>query len=334
MGEINKNMVRERALKLPEVTDEMYNSCNEESRNIIAEYFDAKSNLSPDTRKQYKSALRQFLYWVKTSANDKPLNKIKKRDFVRFMSYLVNRGMSSSGLKFKKSACSSLCNYIEDNIVEDEDMPQYSKFRNFTTSYKDIPLNYVYEKIPITKEEFEKMKQVLLEDENYMVLAYITISFYSGVRRGGIVQFKTDCIKNGIPKGKNYVLSNKVREKGRGNDGKICQYMLNKECVDAINLLLKHRNFESEYIFATKYRGVIKPVDRSWCDYVCTDILSDILGRRLSPHSFKSSATTFYLSEGKDIKLVSKYICQHNSVETTMKYYDLRKDEGIDDLFT
>lgn len=334
MKEINKNMVRERALKLPDVTDEMYNSCNEESRSIVQEFFEAKSNLSTDSLKQYKSALRQFLYWIKTSANDKPLNKIKKRDFVRFMSYLVNRGMSSSGLKFKKSACSSLCNYIEDNIVEDEDMPQYAKFRNFTTSYKDIPSNYVYEKIPISEEEFEKMKQVLLEDENYMALAYITISFYSGVRRGGIVQFKTDCIKDGIPKGKNYVLSNKVREKGRGNDGKICQYMLNQECVDAINLLLEHRDFESEYIFATKYGGEIRPVKREWCDYVCTDILSDIVGRRLNPHIWKSSCCTHYLEEGKDIKLVSKYICQHNSVETTMKHYDLRKDEGIDDLFT
>ena len=58
MKEINKNMVRERTLKLPDVTDEMYNSCNEESRSIVQEFFEAKSNLSPDSLKQYKSALR------------------------------------------------------------------------------------------------------------------------------------------------------------------------------------------------------------------------------------------------------------------------------------
>ena len=35
MTEINKNMVRDRALKLPVVTDEMYNMCNAETREMI-----------------------------------------------------------------------------------------------------------------------------------------------------------------------------------------------------------------------------------------------------------------------------------------------------------
>ena len=81
MTEINKNMVRDRALKLPVVTDEMYNACNAETREMIQEFFDNKPQLSPDTRTQYKSGLRQFVYWIHTSCNDKPLYKIKKRDF-------------------------------------------------------------------------------------------------------------------------------------------------------------------------------------------------------------------------------------------------------------
>ena len=214
MAEINKNMVRERALKLPEVTDEMYNQCNQETREMIQEFFDNKASLSPDTKKQYWSALRQFAFWIHTSCSDKPLYKIKKRDFTRFMSYLVNRGMSSSGLKFKKSACSSLCGYILDNIVDDEDMVEYQTFRNFTTAFKDIPLNYVYEKIPISEDEYNKLKEVLLGDENYMALAWVVCAFNCGARRGGIAQFKVECVKDGIPEGKTYVLSNKVREKG------------------------------------------------------------------------------------------------------------------------
>ena len=55
--EINKNMVRDRALKLPTVTDDMYNSCNQDTRDMVQEYFEAKSTLSPDTKIQYKSGL-------------------------------------------------------------------------------------------------------------------------------------------------------------------------------------------------------------------------------------------------------------------------------------
>lgn len=330
---VELNMVRERALSLPPVTDEMYNACNSETREIIEEFFANKPQLSPDTVTQYKSGLRQFVYWLYTSCNDKPLYKIKKRDFVRFMSYLTNRGMSSSGLKFKKSACSSLCGYILDNIVDDEDMEEFSRFRNFTTAYKDIPLNYVYEKIPISEEEYKTLKEVLLEEENYMALAWVVCAFNCGARRGGIVQFKVDAIKDGIPEGKTFVLSNKVREKGRSKDGKICTYMLNQECIDYINLWLEHRGYEHDYIFTTRYGGEIKPASKEWASNMCQDVLSDILGRRINPHLFKASAATNLLEKGKDLKMVSKYVCQHNSVETTLKFYDLRKEEGLDELF-
>lgn len=332
-NEIEKNMLRERSLKLPTVTEEMYNLCNKENTSMIQEFFDSKPQLSPETKKQYVSALRQFAYWLYNSCNDKPLYKVKKRDFVRYMSYLTNRGMSSSGLKFKKSAVSSLCNYISDNVAEDDDMEEYENFRNFTTAFKDIPLNHVYDKIAISEEEYIKLKEVLLEDENYMALAWVVVAYNCGARRGGIIQFKTDCVKDGIPEGKTFVLTNKVREKGRSIDGKICEYMLNQECVNYINLWLENRGYEHEYIFTTRYGGEIKMASKEWASSLCSDTLSDILGRRINPHLFKASAATQLLEKGKDIKLVSKYVCQHESVETTMKFYDLRLDTGMDELF-
>lgn len=333
MTTINKNMVRDRSLKLTEVTDEMYNQCNQETREMIQEYFDNKPQLSKDTRTQYWSALRQFVYWIHTTCTDKPLYKIKKRDFSRFMSYLVNRGMSSSGLKFKKSAVSSLCKFIEDYITEDEEMKEYATFRNFTSVYKIEALNYVYEKIPISEEEYNKLKEVLLDDDNYMALAWVACAFNSGARRGGIVQFNVDCIKDGIPEGKKYVDSNMVREKGKGSDGKPVKYMLNEECLKYINLWLEHRGYEHESIFTTRYGGDIKQVSREWADDLCTNVLSDILGRRINPHLFKASAITFLLSKGKDMKTISKRVAQHNDISTTQKFYDLRPDESVDELF-
>ena len=110
--------------------------------------------------------------------------------------------------------------------------------------------------------------------------------------------------------------------------------MLNAECVEYINLWLSKRGFESEYIFALNKSGIIRQIGRSWADDLSTDVLSDILGRRINPHLFKASAVTYLLEQGKDIKTVSKFIAQHNDVSTTQNFYDLRPDEGMDDLFS
>ena len=68
---IDKNMIRDRALKLPVVTNEMYEKCNYETREIVEEFFAAKSQLSKDTKVQYRSALNQFVYWLHENAMDK-----------------------------------------------------------------------------------------------------------------------------------------------------------------------------------------------------------------------------------------------------------------------
>ena len=74
-------------------------------------------------------------------------------------------------------------------------------------------------------------------------------------------------------------------------------------------------------------------MSREWAADLCANTLSDILGRRINPHLFKASAVTNLLEKGKDIKLVSKYIAQHNSIETTLNHYDLRKENGLDEIF-
>ena len=74
-------------------------------------------------------------------------------------------------------------------------------------------------------------------------------------------------------------------------------------------------------------------MSREWAANFCTSTLSDILGRRINPHLFKSSAITNLLSKGKDIKIVSKYIAKHNDISTTMNHYDLRPDEGLEEIF-
>lgn len=100
-------MLRSRAIKLPEITESMWEQVDEEHRSLVQEFLDAHS-FRDKTRKQYYSSLRQFFWWVHTSLNGKKLYKISKRDFIRYQSFLKNRGMSSSGIALKKAGVSSL----------------------------------------------------------------------------------------------------------------------------------------------------------------------------------------------------------------------------------
>jgi len=329
--DINMNMLRERAEKLPDVSEEMFLSCNQHNVDLITEYLETSNTLSPDTLKQYRSALYQFTYYVKTALNDKEFYKITKRDFKRYMSYLVNRGMSSSGLGFKKSSVSAFCGkFLEIFIVDDPDFPEYATFRNFTTGTIEIPKNQTYDKIPISKEEYDLMIETLLEDENYLGTAYVSTMFNVGCRRSACIQFKTEILDYPYAKDKDgkelsYKTSHLIREKGKGIDGKIVDYMIPEETLKYWKLWIEKRGYEHEYIFTVKYGDEIKVMSKSWADNFCSDVLSDIVGRRINVHLFKASCVTYMLEQGKSLKTVSKHIAKHQSIETTM-IYDLRDD--------
>ena len=322
--EIEQNMLRKRAQKLPEVTDDMWSQVDQEHQDLVSEFLDANS-FRDKTKKQYHSTLRQFFWWVHTSLNGKKLYKITQRDFRRDPSFLKNRGMSSSGIALKKASVSSLNNYLENVVAEDD--PNYKTFRNFTRGLPAIPKTVTYEKVKVTYDDYKLMMDTLEEDENYLGMAWLATAFNVGGRRAELVQFKTELLDYPINEDQSYVMSHKVFGKGKG-EGKVLEYMVNLEAIKYMKLWHEKRGYDHEYIFTTQYGGEPKQISESWADYFCSDVLSDILGRRINPHLFKASCIT-YLLEVKKIKLelVSKYIAHHEDVSTTIKHYDLRNFE-------
>lgn len=322
-------MLRERAEKLPEVTDEMWKEVNEENRLIVEEYFETSQQLSKETLIQYRSGLRQFFWWVRIKCKNKPLKDIKKSEFIKYRSYLINHGLSSSSLGFKRSSVSSLCNFIE-NIYSEEN-EEYASFRNFTRGLPPIPKNQVYEKIKVTEEEYKEMMNVLEEDKDYLGMAWLAVAFNMGGRRGELIQLKTEILDyphhvNSKGETQNYRFSHVVRGKGRGRDGKPLKFMINNEAIKYLKQWVDNRGYEHEYIFTVKYGGEYKPLSKQWANDFCERKLSVIAGRRINPHLFKASCITFLLEQGHDIKTVSRHIAHHESVETT-QIYDLRTDE-------
>ncbi|MFS1518496.1 tyrosine-type recombinase/integrase [Bacillus sp. SCS-151] len=318
-------MLRDRAKKLPEVTDDMWNKVNKDYRDLVEEFVSVQ-NHSPHTKKQYVSGLKQFGWYINDSMNNKPLHKITKRDFLRYVSYLRdNRKMSSSSMNFKKACVSSLCNYIE-NVVADED-DTYKLFRNFTRGLPSIPKNTVYEKVKVTYEEYLETMKVLESDENYLGMAWLATAFNVGARRSEIFQFKTEMLNYEFPENATFIYSHNIRLKGRGEDGKVEPYMVNREAIKYMKLWVEKRGYQHEYIFTTKYNGENMQMSPSWADYFCSNVLTDILGRRINPHLFKASCVTHLLETGVKLELVSRYVAHHENVATTIAHYDLRDFE-------
>lgn len=318
-------MLRPRAKKLPDITDEMWKEVNEDYRMLVEEFLSVQ-NFSPQTKKQYKSGLRQFGYYIKEAMNNKPLYKVSKRDFLRYLSYLRDdRKMSSSAINFKKACVSSLCNYIENVVADDDD--NYKTFRNFTRGLPSIPKNRVYDKIAVTREEYEEMMSVLEGDENYLGMAWLATAFNVGARVSEIIQFRTEILSYDFPEDATFIYSHNVRLKGPGEDGKVEPYMINREAFKYMKLWVEKRGYDHEYIFTTGSPENPRQMSDSWANYFCTNVLSDILGRRVNPHLFKASCVTHLLQQGVPIELVSKYVAHHNDISTTINHYDLRDFE-------
>ncbi|HHX70067.1 MAG TPA: tyrosine-type recombinase/integrase [Gallicola sp.] len=325
MAKINKNMLRPLAEKLYEITDEMWNTINSENRELVEEYLTVNSQLSEKTKSVYTSALRQFFWFVFEELKDKPFYKITKRDFLKYMSYLQERGLSSSAIGLRKSSVSSFCNYIE-NVVAD-DVEEYKNFRNFTRGMPAVAKNQVYDKVPITYEEYEILMKELEKKEDYLGLAWVATAFNVGSRRAEIIQFKTEILDYPIQEGQNYIISNTVRGKGKSVDGKPLKFMIPIDVLNYMRLWVENRKYDSEYIFVTKYGGKVKPISANWANYFCKKTLSPILNKRVHPHMFKASCITHLLEQGKDLKLISKYVAQHEDTATTSGFYDLRDFE-------
>ena len=325
--EISKNMLRDRAKKLPEITDEMWLQVNKEYRDLVRNYLRSQPH-SPKTKKQYTSNLRQFGWYIYSELRNKPIYKIKKTDIINFLSYLKEDcGQASSTINNSKASISSLCNYIENVVMDDYDEDEvnpYKNFRNFTRGLPKVAKSKVYEKVKVTKEEYLLMMSNLENKKNYLGMAWLATAFNTGARRNEIIQFKTEIINYDFPEDQTYIMTHKVRLKGEGEQGKVEAYMMNAEALKYIKLYLENKEHEHEYIFTKKFKGEIKVVNESWANYFCTNVLSPMLGRRINPHLFKASAITYLLEQGVPLDLVSKHVAHHENVATTISHYDLR----------
>ena len=322
--------------KLTQVTEIEWEQVCDYNKQITSEFLE-QQHLSPQTLRQYQSALKLFFRWVKDNCNNKPLIELKPRDALRYQNFLMGRDLSSSGVKFKRSAVSSLCGYIELYYAE-----EYPIFRNiYNKKIPNPPKAAKYEKKPLTKEELKLLIETLEGREEWQMLTYVQLSYSTGGRRAEVGQLlkeistyeKVKDKKTG--EYKNYYMTNKVRAKGGGRVGVIKKLTLSQVAMDSLLKWLDVRGEdECQAVFVKKTKnGQVRPLHPSSFNYWCNEVFTDIVGRRVHPHQLRSTrATHLVVYDGKDIKSAQSLL-GHQSSETTEIYVVRDSDDDVDDAF-
>ncbi|EML6324841.1 MULTISPECIES: tyrosine-type recombinase/integrase [Bacillus cereus group] len=323
------------AKRLPEVTKDVWENEIDPFNRQLTEEFLTQGHLSPQTLKQYRSALMQFFMWVKNNCMNKPLHKLKPRDALRYQNYLIQEGLSSSAIKFKRSAVSSLCGYLEIYYLD-----EYETFRNIYNKNIPNPPNVKkHEKVPLTKEQFETLVKELEKRERYQEVAYLLYTYATGCRREESRQLLKEVVDYSKAKDKEgndkpFYITHSIRAKGRGKEGKVRKFTFDERAMTAMKRWLELRGEDDcPYLFVARSKEGYRQISANMFNHWCSALFSDILGVRVHPHLIRSTRATHIVAvDGKDIKSAQKLL-GHASSETTEIYVVRDDSEDLDDIF-
>lgn len=330
-------MKSETRSRIDDVSEEQWQEVNKENRKMVEEYLKQSTQLSDQSIKQYTSALRIYFYWVAKNKDNKNFWEIKPRDFLLYQNWLVELGLSSSGIRFKRSSVSSFNNYIETYYLD-----EYPSFRNYVNKAIALPpKTYINEKNPLTLEEYEKLCSTLEEKELWQQLAYIRFSFSTGARRAEVRQLKKEIIsyeprvieREDGSKVYSYK-THPIRCKGRGKIGKVRTLQFDDVAMNSLKKWIEIRGEDdNEYVFVSKQNGKYEQVGENGFNSWSETYFEPIVGRRFHPHLLRETrATTLVVEQGKDIN-VAKKLLGHESSETTQIYVIRKDSDDSDDAF-
>lgn len=341
------------AKRSDDITDEIWNQVNKTNRDMVQDYLDNQSDLSPQTRPAYESGLKIFFVWVKDNLGNKEFTKIKKKEFQKYLNWLTNRGLSDSAIKFKKSSVSTFCNYVM--MMYEEELPT---FRNFTVGLKVVKTGNVYEKNPLTPDEYAMLCEELERREEWQKLAYLVFSYSTGCRRGEARQLLKEVIdykpiekeimvidEDGLEKktiSKAY-LTHTIRCKGASVVGKPRKLKFGEDAMECLKKWIEVRGEDDcPYMFVTMKKDketgkmIVKQVGKDTFNGWCERLFAKIVGRRVHPHMTRESrATNLVCYEHKSAEVAQKLL-GHNDVSTTKNHYIIKnsEDDESDEAFT
>lgn len=288
---------------------------------------------SPNTIDQYKSDLQIFWVWNLQNNNNKPFIKITKREFAKFQNYCLNTWeWSSNRVRRVKSVLSSLSNYIE-NILDEEE--EYEGYRAIIRKIESPVKENVREKTVFEPDELQKLLDHLVEQGKYMQACILALAMYSGRRKAELPRFKVSYFdEENVFLGSLYKTPEKVKTKGRGSHGKMLDlYVLKREFDPYLKLWLKQREdngIMSEWLFPSK-DNQDEPIKPETLDN-WVDTYTRFLGKDFYWHSLRHFFTTQCLKANLPSSVIQEII-GWESADMVNLYNDTTTEETLAQYF-
>lgn len=290
---------------------------------------------SESTINAYRHDLNIFFVWNLQNNSNKKFIEITKREFARFQNHAITEWQwSPNRIRTVKSAISSMSNYIE-NILDEED--EFKGYRS-TINKIESPVNTtVLEKSVFTDDELQRLLDHLVETEQYMKAAALALAMYSGRRKSELLRFRVSHFRDeNIIYNTFWKTDEKIQTKGRGSKGKqIHLYVLKDKFKPYLDLLLEDRKKhgigdDNDYLFwSYKYQH---PLHESGFDS-WADEFTEFLGKDFYWHSMRHYFTTMLARQNVPTNVIQDII-QWESADMVKLYTDISADENIGKYFT
>ena len=302
---------------------------------MYLEYLKAEGKTSK-TLKNYESDLRIFFTWYEKNATlkgkPKGFEKIKVQDIIKLQAQLLESGMSINRYSRLKSVISSLSNYCENILAEDEDFEEFKGFRNIVNKVKKPVKEAVREKTILTEEQCQNYLDFLVENKRYQQACVFALAWASGRRKAELLEIKRHHITEENLKWGSLYKTEKIRCKGKMQE----VYVLKSKYKPYFDLWMEERNRlnvpdDIDDIFIKKENGVWRKMKESNLNYYA-EIFSKEMNVNFYFHCLRHQFTTALLESGIPESIVQQII-GWQSADMVNLYNDADKDDMIGEYF-
>ena len=250
---------------------------------------------SPQSIVAYRNDLKIFWVWNLEFNKNKFFTNLTKREIAKFQNHALNTwGWSPNRIRRVKSCLSSLSNYIE-NVLDDEE--EFQNFKPIVRKIENPVKNVVREKTVLSDEQVESLLYTLVERKEYERAAGVAIVAFSGMRKAEMLQMKVEYFNEDHFVYDAMWKTDKIRTKGFGRLGHQMEKFVLYGAKPYIDLWLQYRKengIESEWMFLTKTRQE----DGSYIYHARKDVsawteeFTDILGEDFYFHCLRHYTCT------------------------------------------
>lgn len=228
---------------------------NEDNKQLGEDWLEYLQSIdrSPQSLVAYRSDLNIFWVWCAEFNNNKFFTDLTKREIAKFQNHAINTwGWSPNRVRRVKSCLSSLSNYIQ-NVLDDEE--EFENFKPIIRRIENPAKENVREKTVLPDEQVDYLLETLVNRKQYERACAIAIVAYSGMRKSELLEMKTEFFNE-----EHFVYdamwkTDKIRTKGFGKLGKPLNKFILYGAKPYIDLWMnerKEKGIDNEYLFVSK----------------------------------------------------------------------------------